>query len=113
MGDTSKPGLSFFPTFALVQEAEGSPVKEPAGFGVATWHGEGKVLETGTETLAREIAGSRETCPRAPRLISGGLGLSAPALLWLAKRAPELPSSSSLTLGPRSLASVSVSVKWG
>lgn len=25
------------PAFALVQEAEGSPVKEPAGFGVGTW----------------------------------------------------------------------------
>lgn len=39
MGEASKPGLALAlerPLLPLGQEAEGSPVKEPEGFGVAS-----------------------------------------------------------------------------
>lgn len=39
MGDASKPGLALAlerPLLLLGQEAKGSPVKEPAGFGVVS-----------------------------------------------------------------------------
>ena len=83
-------------------------------------HGEEKVLETGTETLAsssvqppREAAGSGEACPGASRNLLRGPGAIGTGHTVAANRALALPSSSSMTLGPRSLASVSVSVKWG
>lgn len=69
-------------------------------------HGEEKVLETGTETLAsssvkppREAAGSREDCPGASRHLLRGPGAIGTGHTVAANRALALPKFQLYDLG--------------